>query len=214
MCCLLESERSWLLPAEEALWKWQAEICCWLNFSLRILPGVWSSLMVHSATLAGVDVSMRIPYSLGFLCLHQQHPSLLPFSALLICIRFVLLTVAHNAPDFSEHARELLWNQGNVYLQNVICHLLNVFWRRTLICNRNGDESVLKRFSPHTVECKWSWWLPTPWVMWENKADRHSKGVRELSPTFCNLILCFQVLLLVLSELAKMRIWIHFELGY
>lgn len=91
----------------------------------------------------GWHVSMRILYLLSFLCLHQQCLSILPFHVSLV-IQFVLLTVVHNALEFIKHACELLWSQGKVYLQNIICHLLNVFWRCTLICNRNGAESILK----------------------------------------------------------------------
>lgn len=39
------------------------------------------------------------------------------------------------------------------------------------------------------AKCKVSLGLPRHRVMWQNKADKHSKGVRELSPTFCDLIL-------------------------
>lgn len=87
--------------------------------------------------------NMRILYLLSFLCLQQQCLSILPFYVSLI-IQFVLLTVIHNALEFAKHPCELLGSQGKVYLQNIICHLLSVFWRCTLICNRNGVESTLK----------------------------------------------------------------------
>lgn len=54
---LLQPEWPWLVPAEEAPWKRQAEICHQLNFPssvTKILPEVWSSPTVHSATPAGV----------------------------------------------------------------------------------------------------------------------------------------------------------------
>lgn len=61
-CWLPQPEQSWLVPAGEAPWKRQAEICCHLNFSssvTRILPGVWGSPSMHSATPAGAGTSVR-----------------------------------------------------------------------------------------------------------------------------------------------------------
>lgn len=142
----------WRCPVEKARWNLH------LNSPSSVTArGMEQSCCAQCHPSWGWHTNMRILYLLSCLCLHQQCLSILPFYVSLV-IQLVLLTVVHKALEFAKHACELLWSQGKVYLQNIICHFLNVFWRCTLICNRNGAESILKQLLPPS---KCSLWLPT-----------------------------------------------------